>query len=267
MASLVKLGSAPATPRSQIVGTPASNSPTGAWRHPRLSEITKRQQASTFNDRNVSIVLWNLLLLLITFVLVRIARTRLSPETLNYLAALAVYPTLIRWFIRSVFLVNIAIAVWPLVRRKDDLSDIPLTPSQRKLLGLGPSSTPATPDSQYSTPPRYPRSATPQSSEGRRRGSPFSSMERGSPTGPSGSPFSPTASPLVQKAIGSGVTRRHSNGSLATVASHHSIQDLGWPNLPTTPTPMSGKNPSVGLNSKWLYERSRTSLGGRGTLS
>src|SRR4051794_27000152 len=42
-------------------------------------------------------------------------------------------------------LVNIVRALLPLFRPKDDLSDIPLTPAQRKLLGLAPSSGAATP--------------------------------------------------------------------------------------------------------------------------
>jgi hypothetical protein len=52
---------------------------------------------------------------------------------------------------------TLAIAALPLYRAIDDLSDIPLSPGQRKLLGLPPSSAPASPDTRYTTPPRYSR--------------------------------------------------------------------------------------------------------------
>lgn len=59
--------SAPSTPVSRAGQAAGSNPPTGSWRHPRLDEISRRQNAATFNDRNVKSVLWNLVLLLITF--------------------------------------------------------------------------------------------------------------------------------------------------------------------------------------------------------
>ncbi len=114
---------------------------------------------------------------------------------------------------------NIALALLPLLRKKDDIEDIPLTPAQRRLLGLPPSSNPATPGSKFSTPPRYSRTPSISASVGSNRSYASSPLSgKGSPaTGArlSGSPYSPAGSPLLQKAISGGVSvaRRSSFGA------------------------------------------------------
>lgn len=163
---------------------------------------------------------------------------------------------------RLILLYNIAYACTPLIRQKDDLSDIPLTPTQRKLLGLAPSSSPQTPGSQYITPPRFPRS-TPRSSERATVGSSLSG--RSSPRGgsPSGSPYSPVPSPLLQKAVSGNATRRLSFGTPSPLSSSRVASDssLEQSKLPSTPTPTSGSRASVQLNNRWLFERGRSSPG------
>ena len=163
-------------------------------------------------------------------------------------------------FCRLVLLYNIAYAVSPLILPKDNLSDIPLTPTQRKLLGLEPSSTPGTPGSQYITPPRFPRS-TPRSSERATVGSLLSG--RSSPGGqsPSGSPYSSAPSPLLTKAVNGTAARRLSYGSPSPLGSSRIASDssLDQAKLPSTPTPSSGSRASVPLNHRWLYERGRSS--------
>jgi hypothetical protein len=47
---------APSTPLAQ--STP-STPQTGTWQHPRFNEIARRQNASTFTDRNVRSVIYN----------------------------------------------------------------------------------------------------------------------------------------------------------------------------------------------------------------
>jgi nucleoporin POM34 len=162
--------------------------------------------------------------------------------------------------LRVVLVINIGVALWPLLRRKDDLADIALTPAQRKLLGLPASEGPATPGAAYVTPPRYPRSATPQS------GSPSNAFNRSTasdkhsatPGSSKTSPFAPSASPLLSRtsgALGSG--KRSSFGSpspLGFGASKGSFFDT-----PGTPSPSAGKGPSVSLNNKWLWEKGRRS--------
>jgi nucleoporin POM34 len=147
------------------------------------------------------------------------------------------------------------------------MEDIPLTPAQRKLFALPPSSKAPTPDAKYSTPPRYRRTPTLKNSPGSKGSfpnSPLSGTGRESPLGESfGSQFSPGASPLLQKAIGAGIgagmgeSRRHSYGSpLGPGNSRFGLSDG-----PGTPSPSTTKNSSVGLNSKWLYDKERRNSG------
>ena len=151
-------------------------------------------------------------------------------------------------------------------------------------------SRPATPqeEAQYVTPPRYSRSATPRSSFGsagsladslrvQARGSPLSghgspfdaSVSINSPFGSStrrgslsGSPFS--ASPLKDKmfsnsemgrrgSFGSSMGRRGSLGS-----SRGSPMGGEFDNMSS---PAKSGRASVGLNSKWLYQKGRASPG------
>jgi nucleoporin POM34 len=193
-------------------------------------------------------------------------------------------------------ILNIIYALSPLFRRPDDLSDIPLTPSQRKLLGLPPSSAPPTPGSVYSTPPRYVRTPSIGGSPasigsigggglgnsplgGRGGGGSPATITGSGGTGNGsgsgarlgGSPLS--GSPLLQKSLGGalgglGLTgngqRRSSLGSPsplgggASAAKGGLFGDVGS----GTPSPTNGKRSSVGLNSKWLYDRGRRNSGG-----
>ncbi|KAJ9658812.1 hypothetical protein H2201_007593 [Coniosporium apollinis] len=277
------LRAAPLTPSAQATQTvqaPQISTPTGTWRHPRMDEINQRQHAATFNDQNIHTILWNISILAITFI-----SAAFLPELPSYyFAKLSPYSDYAVLALRLILLCNALIALYPLFRRRDDFSDIPLTPSQRKLLGLEPSSTPATPGSQYITPPRYARSSTPRRGSGsgsRPRPASDSPLSgRGSPAGGmgNGSPFASTVSPLLQKAMGEGPTRRLSYGRDSPLgassfgASGFGASGYGGPevlgNIPGTPTPMGGgKGASVGLNSKWLYERGRRSPGGRSIYS
>ncbi|KAI9847905.1 MAG: hypothetical protein M1837_001422 [Sclerophora amabilis] len=159
-------------------------------------------------------------------------------------------------------------ALQPLVRRKDDLSDIPLTPSQRALLGLEPDVvTPATPAAQYITPPRYPRSSTPRSGTPGSHASSYSNSPLSQQDTPSrgrtqGSPFSPAASPMLQKAFGGNskdLIRRDSFRTSSPLGVGANGSNSSLVGIPPTSTPSSGKGPSLGLNSRWLYERGRGS--------
>jgi nucleoporin POM34 len=165
----------------------------------------------------------------------------------------------------------------PLWRPKDDMSDIDLTPMQRQLLGLPPSSAPPTPGSAYITPPRYTRS-TPQSSGSRAAifgsspfdrstsgspisGSPLAGRGTGSPYGLSGYGTSPAnGSPLVRKAVEG---RRWSAGGSGLRDSIRG-SELGSPD---SPSPTAQRGASVSLNSKWLYQRGKGSPGGRALYS
>lgn len=167
--------------------------------------------------------------------------------------------------VRAVLLFNIIKALLPLIRRirkKDDLVDIPLTPSQRSLLGLDPQATPSTtPDTQYVTPPRYPRSSTPRSgTPGSRGSSPAASplSRNGSPS----IPQSPSVNALRQKTIASSKEPRRYSYGMPSPLGQGSGNDISVFVPPSTPSP-SGRGAGVPLNSRWLYERGRTSSGSR----
>lgn len=192
---------------------------------------------------------------------------RVSPVLKQYSSW--IYATLV-----LVPLINIAFALLPLVRPKDDLSDIPLTPAQRKLLGLPPSSRPATPNSVYSTPPRYSRTPSLAGSPASIKSytsSPLASPGSGqyssprfntSPSKLNAPQYSPsTVSPLLHKAVGGGMNggRTSSFGSTSPLGASTASSVFG--DAPSTPTPTTGKRSSVSLNNKWLYEKGRRSSG------
>ncbi|KAF2455456.1 nuclear pore complex component-domain-containing protein [Lineolata rhizophorae] len=262
LASTSTPAKAPATPQSAAVEPPTSTPPTGTWRHPRFDEINRRLNRTNFTDQHVRKIAYNVVLLALTFMVPELAKIALSRGLFETLSS-----NLTRWWmplaLRLLFVSNVAIALLPLFRRKDDLCDIPLTPTQRKLFGLDPSSAPATPGSNYITPPRYSRSATPRSS-GERGGSPRSRRE--SPLGMSGS-YSPASSPLLHRAVGGGFPRRLSYGSGSPLGTSLLGTDSSGGITPPTPTPGPVKTASVGLNNKWLYEKTRSSSGSRGVYT
>lgn len=153
-------------------------------------------------------------------------------------------------------------ALMPFFRPKDDMCDIPLTPGQRRLLGLPPSSASPTPGSVYSTPPRYSRTPSISGSVGSNKSYNSSPLSGKASPAPNASTFSPIASPLLQKAMTGGGRRRSSLGSLGS-PSPLGASSAGslFPEAPSTPSPTSGKRSSIGLNNKWLYDKGRRSSG------
>lgn len=182
------------------------------------------------------------------------------------------------WLLRLFRLVvacNGYFAIQPILPfgRKDDFSDIPLTPRQRELMGLPPSSTPPTPGSTYITPPRFVRNTSRAVSATSSRAATVGSSPLNYSL--SGSPLS--GSPLRQGPFGSGGSFSGSpaNGLVrrATVAGGKRWS-LGAGNSPlagmeesvfgpSSPSPAGGqRGVSVALNNKWLYKRKHGSPGG-----
>lgn len=166
-----------------------------------------------------------------------------------------------------------AVSFYPLLMPKDNVTDIPLTPSQRALLGLDPYVVlPDTPATQCITPPRYPRSSTPRSGSPASRASNSTRSPlslNGSPSlGPDGSesPFSASASGIWQKSMGGSrdSLRRNSFGSPSSRSIGVNGKDVTVLGTPSTPSPSAGRGASVGLNNRWLYERGRIAPGSRG---
>ena len=163
---------------------------------------------------------------------------------------------------RLILIFNIIYAFSPILNQKDDLSDIPLTPSQRALLGLEPNSRPATPGSQYITPPRYGRSSTPGSGSRSKSVSPFSGKNSLGAIG-TGISYSPSASPLFQKTFSRDVTRRLSYSTPSPLGLNRAANESSSSLIAPAPSPTIGKGASVGLNSRWLYEKGRSGSGMR----
>ncbi|PHH86343.1 hypothetical protein CDD83_10380 [Cordyceps sp. RAO-2017] len=248
-----------------VKATPARASPTpdspGTWRHPRLNEITRRRNASIFSEKNVRRIACNVVALLALWSIRLIVRLKIDPNILPRTVRSYLSWT---WFVLQLLpFLQIGLACLPLVRTQDDLSDIPLTATQRKLLGLPPSSAPPTPDTKFSTPPRYSRTPSIAGSVGSRasyNSSPLSGRGSPAPQGSvGGSPSPYSSSPLLQRSVGGlARTRRSSIGSSSPFGASTSanlLSDSG------SPSPSGGKRTSVGLNSKWLYERGRRASG------
>ncbi|KAI0525411.1 nuclear pore complex component-domain-containing protein [Xylaria bambusicola] len=244
--------------------TPVTDSP-GTWRHPRIEEITRRQEASAFTEKNVRRILINVSLLIFLFLLLPLLKKALPPR--RSVPQAWTWFQYISYILYSVPLVNIVLNLAPLFLTKDDCSDIPLTSGQRRLLGLPPLSAPPTPGSEYSTPPRYTRTPSASGSARSRRsfsGSPKvprSPSNQGSPTpAGNGSSFASPSYHLLQKAMNG--ARHSSRGSIGSIGSPSPVGGsissgvLTFGSGPESPSPSpAGKRSTVGLNSKWRYEK------------
>ncbi|TQV91086.1 nuclear pore complex component [Cordyceps javanica] len=274
------------TRATPVKAAPASvtDSP-GTWRHPRLNEITRRREATTFSEKNIRRIAYNILALLSFWLIRALVKMYISPQ--SFAPAARLYISWAWTVVQVVPAVQIALACTPLLRARDEMTDIPLTAAQRKLLGLAPAPPPASPagagagaDLVFSTPPRYSRTPSIAGSVGSRGSytqSPLSGRGGGSPFQNSapGSPFSPTPvdGPMLPRTgnnlfggagagsgggggSGGGISNRRSSSGSPFAAST-SVNFLGDP---ASPSP-AGKRTSVGLNSKWLYEKGRRSSG------
>ncbi|KAL8873184.1 MAG: hypothetical protein Q9174_001305 [Haloplaca sp. 1 TL-2023] len=250
--------------------TPTATPSPGRWRHPKFDEITRRQKASTFDENSVRRVLFNAILMIALFSFRRFLSA--NPGTLGYVLSghsqTYLHTSLLYVFLLPIY--NIVMALLPIYKGQDNIADIALTPSQRALLGLDPNATPhLTPGTQYVTPPRYARSPTPRNnSPASNRSTPRSRKERSSESPSFGNSFATSnASPLWSQKSGFNASndwlgqRRSSFGSPSPLGPGKN--DSLWLS-PSTPSPLAGKGQgaaSVGLNSRWLYERGRVGSG------
>lgn len=264
---------------------PAVTDSPGTWRHPRLDEITRRRNATTFSQKNVRQISLGVAGIALLWFLKSVTELKFFQNT--YVPASHVAPlgswgltiyeslpiaarTYLGWawvVFHTAPLINIFSACMPLLRKEDDLSDIPLTADQRRLLGLPPSSAVPTPDAIYSTPPRYSRTPSISGSIGSNRSYASSPLSgKGSPLtlgngGGSGSPYSPSlGTPLFKRGLDMSTNgRRSSIGSGNPFAASTTSTNIF--SEPASPSPAGNKRTSVGLNNKWLYERGRRSSG------
>ncbi|KIX09228.1 uncharacterized protein Z518_00307 [Rhinocladiella mackenziei CBS 650.93] len=148
---------------------PSTYSPSpGKFRHPRTTEILLRSSATSLTNGNVKRALTNAAALILSFVFTDAYYSSITPllNTIGVADASHLSSTVLS-ILRIILCANIILLlrpVIPYISKKDEIQDIPLTPSQRSLLGLNPSIQP-TPNSApsaagYITPPRYRRSGS-----------------------------------------------------------------------------------------------------------
>ncbi|KAL5051183.1 hypothetical protein BDW71DRAFT_172463 [Aspergillus fruticulosus] len=249
----------PSTPKPTATPAAASgkSQTPGKWRHPQLDEIVRRQQAGTFGDHNVRRLVWNGSALLATWAFGNTFKS--YAHWIQKATEIPTYSDMSLLMIQLLFAFNILVALYPLVRPKDEMPDIPLTPTQRALLGLNPSATSSpAPATSYATPPKYRVSGSRAGSPASHSGSPLSaSASASSLRFSSSTPFSPSPSPLLHKIVSNGGrenVRRPSFGSSSPLRTSPFKESIA---LPATPSPAGGKRGSLGVSNKWLYERSR----------
>ncbi|CCU83013.1 nuclear pore complex component [Blumeria hordei DH14] len=227
---------------------------TGTWQHPRLDEIVRRQDATSFQKQNIKKIMYNIGGIVAIYYLGRKLNSTLPLIIQNNLS-INQYAKYLLYFLQSIFFYNIVTACLPLFRQTDNLADIPLTPAQRKLLGLSPLATPPKFNPEFSTPPRYARTSTPLSRSPihRERNTGISTVERDNVIsgGTSGSQFSPLG--RLSSSLNS--NRRSSTGFSSFGPGFNISQEI-----PGSPTPSHLKG-SVPLNNKWLYDRGRKNSG------
>ncbi|KAK3351519.1 nuclear pore complex component-domain-containing protein [Neurospora tetraspora] len=256
------------TPVKQTAPAATVQASPGNWRHPLLAEITKRRSRTVFGEENVRQIAYNSLALF----LIEGLRAVLHPYfRVDFLTLSSKsYGSWIYAVLLLVPLFNIVVALLPLFRPADDLSDIPLTPSQRKLLGLPPIAKATPGATAISTPPKYSRTpsmaGTPASMK--TGGSALSVANNGSPGRTLNAPYSPSpVSPLFQKStmnvpspLGASTMSNPFASSISSSAFGSSTGSSVFGEGPATPTPASGKRSnvsSVALTNKWLYEKRR----------
>ncbi|KAI0472077.1 nuclear pore complex component-domain-containing protein [Xylariaceae sp. FL0804] len=249
---------------------PVPDSP-GTWHHPRLQEITQRQEACNFTEKNAKRISYNAAFF---FAVVGVFA---AFQRLLSIKRVSPYTNYIYWLLLALPILNICANLLPLLRPKDELVDIPLTPGQRRLLGLPASPAPPTPGSVYSTPPRYSRTPSVSGSAASRRSFSTSPVSNHSPSSNHGSPAaggsggggglfaSPAGNALLQKAV-SGAQRRSSLGAMGSpsplgVSTSSSLFGGGGPESPSPSPSAGGKRSTVGLSSKWRYDKGMVDKG------
>ncbi|KAK9460353.1 nuclear pore complex component-domain-containing protein [Lipomyces oligophaga] len=146
--------STPKTPHD----TPTTPIPTGQWRHPAFDQVNSRLSKKEFTQSTsrkmvLNAVAWAFLSIISRLVSKWSWMLDLASENLKFTK----HMKLVAIALQLLFLYNIADGMIRLIRPKDNLQDVPLTPNQRKLMGLDDSVKTLSPSSPI-TPPRYTKS-------------------------------------------------------------------------------------------------------------
>ncbi|KAK9369566.1 nuclear pore complex component-domain-containing protein [Lipomyces kononenkoae] len=214
-------GSLPVTPKEI---------PKGEWRHPAFDQLNNRVAKTEFTQTTSRKMFQNGIALLVYSVAISwLKKWTFMQELWAVNETFAKNMTYIGALLQLLFLWNILDGLIRLLRPQDKLEDVPLTPNQRKLMGLDASvktSSPANP----LTPPKYVKTY-PQSRE------------------------SPGVSPLLKKSMADAVVKSRSEESPQTPQS----QKLGQQQSPASQqTGLRGSpsSPASGMftpSGRYLY--------------
>ncbi|KPI35234.1 uncharacterized protein AB675_3750 [Cyphellophora attinorum] len=252
---------APSTPTTQ----PAEARPSpGTFRHPRLAEIVRRQNQTLLTQSNVRSAAINVaaLVLSIAFrsILSTIITTLLKLTPLSAPTARDTAATILLT-LRILFFINILLSLRqsiPYISKTDTIDDIPLTPSQRALLGL-PASASGSPAVSRSGSPLAPPS--PGFSP-----SPTTAQTQPKASAPySYSPAGDRGSPLFHKAIERQQRRQSQSDFDVSGLGRSSFGDSsGSGGLGRSQSVKGGPAAAAkkGVNFKWLYDQEYNLAGG-----
>ncbi|KAF5102881.1 hypothetical protein D0Z00_000139 [Geotrichum galactomycetum] len=151
-------GTLPVTPNAALPPKPTTV-PTGNWEHPCLEIIRNR----TFDKKEaVRKVLFNIVAYMVLHKIISLFLSQYARAE-SYFGSLESYSVFgenLIFLLRLVFIYNIVWNSYKLLKPADTFEDLPLTASQRKLLGL-PESSKAVDPSKAITPPKYLKSTVP----------------------------------------------------------------------------------------------------------
>ncbi|KAK9239164.1 nuclear pore complex component-domain-containing protein, partial [Lipomyces kononenkoae] len=214
-------GSLPVTPKEI---------PKGEWRHPAFDQMNDRVAKTEFTQTTSRKMFLNAMALLAYSIAISwLRKWTLMQELWAMNEKFSKNMTYIGAVLQLLFLWNIVDGLIRLLRPKDKLEDVALTPNQRKLMGLDANVTTSSPAKPL-TPPKYVKTY-PQSRE------------------------SPGVSPLLKKSMQDAVVKSRSEESPQTPQS----QKLGQQQSPVSqPTALRGSpsSPASGMFSpsgRYLY--------------
>ncbi|KAH8146828.1 uncharacterized protein LAJ45_09202 [Morchella importuna] len=132
------------TPYKSAAST-SSGTPTGSWRHPAIDIVAQRNSQKGFTETNFHRLMINGISLFLCWFIVAFFRQSSTLKNLIPTSpTISFYAFYALWGVRSLLVWNILESLYNLLRPVDEFTDIPLTPEQRKLLGLNPD-TPLSP--------------------------------------------------------------------------------------------------------------------------
>ncbi|ODV88948.1 hypothetical protein CANCADRAFT_148401 [Tortispora caseinolytica NRRL Y-17796] len=229
-----------------VNSTPSSSQvPTGRWDHPSIGATQERLRKYSFTQTTARRIFMNA----IGWLLFNFLRTVVSDfgieSLLNRLklSSYNVYLTYFSFGLQILFAWNIIDGVLKLIKPEDPMLDLPLTPTQRRLLGLTPRASPQ--GTPIPTPPKYIKSPL--------QGSPATSRfakAKGAST-----PTPPSATKETPDSSKSDTTRQLSKAVTTALGTSSNVTTTSFTKDGPSGSPMVSTqySPSISPSSKFFY--------------